>query len=516
MRSLILISFFVSLLPPASATAKPAGVIAAAATSSATKAAPVTCLLQPDCAGSWSPGSADSGANEGVYVQFESTIDSDAVEIVSNADATSEEFTLSVNGARVAPEASPKRLSGSGTDRFVMRYSVPGRRIKSVFFRLGVRKGGWRDFSLYSIRFYLNGKRLELTLPVVMPASVMATSILEPKVAYQPANLFDSRYDYAWSTDGKATTGKGESVEIKFNQRQNLAGMIVWNGYQRSEEHFKTNGRVARISITGGQASQTVALGDRMGGQTVTFVTPLKDVSSVKLTIEDTTPGTKYPDVLLSELRFIDDHNQILVPQVTGMLPDSSPLTEPVVDRSLSSVVCTSSISPMNFQSSLRLRHDGSFVIYGKSSGESGSKQTDQVLEGNWELRGGGMRIFGKRYADTVVQKEYSQAVYKIPPSIFQSELKVARFHELTLAEKQELVALIWTRLGRDAEQTSGRPLEILGVGGVVLARGKDQKSLLTNLVKSLDNMNPWTVSSPVLADAMLPSDDIGPCDSSL
>jgi hypothetical protein len=514
MRSMIVISLCVSLLHPTIATANSARVIAAAATSSAAKAAPVNCLLQPDCVGSWSPGSADSGANEGVYVQFESTVDSDIIEIVSNADALSKEFTLSVNGARIAPGPSAKPLAGAS--RFVMRYSVPGHRIKSAFFRLGVRKDGWRNFSLYSIRFFSKGKRIELTLPVVLLASVTATSVLEPKVAYQPANLFDSRYDYAWSTNGKSTNGKGESVEIKFDQPQNLSGMIVWNGYQRSEEHFKTNGRVVKLSITGGQVSETVALADKMGGQTVTFVNPFKDVASVKLTIEDIALGTKYPDVLLSELRFINDHDQILVPQVTGMLPDSSPLTEPLIDRSLSSVVCTSSISAMNFQRSLRLRHDGSFVIYGKSSDESGSKQTDQVWEGNWELRGAGIRIFGKRYADTVVQKEYSQAGYKVPPSIFQSELRVARFHDLTPAEKQQLVALIWTRLSHDAEQTSGQPLEILGAGGIVLARGEDQKSLLTNLVKSLDNMNPWTINSPVLADAMLPSDDIGPCESSL
>lgn len=71
----------------------------------------------------------------------------------------------------------------------------------------------------------------------------------------QPANLFDSRYDYAWSTNGKVTSGKGESVEIKFSQTQNLTGMIVWNGYQRSEEHFKTNGRVAKMSISSGEIS---------------------------------------------------------------------------------------------------------------------------------------------------------------------------------------------------------------------------------------------------------------------
>jgi len=110
-----------------------ARIIVAAATSSATKAALVNCLLEPDCGDSWSPGSADSGANEGVYVQFESTVDSDMIEIVSNADTHSEEFTLSVNGARITPESSAKPLAGAS--RFVMRYSVPSTAEVRVFRR---------------------------------------------------------------------------------------------------------------------------------------------------------------------------------------------------------------------------------------------------------------------------------------------------------------------------------------------------------------------------------------------
>jgi hypothetical protein len=514
MRRMIVFSFLALRLLPTVAGASSPRVIAAAATSSALSAAPVTCLLQPACSGSWSPGSADSGANEGVYVQFENPIDSDTVAIVSNAQEPSQHFILSANGAVLVPGSySPKPLSGA-SGRFVVQYSIPGRHVKSVFFRLGLAKGGWRNFSLYSIQFYSKGKQIELALPVVVPASVTATSVLDPAVAYQPANLFDSRYDYAWSTNGKVTSGKGESVEIKFSQPQNLTGMIVWNGYQRSEEHFKTNGRVAKMSISSTQGSETLDLSDKMGGQTLAFSVPLKEVPSVKLTIEEITPGTKYPDVLLSELRFINDRNQIVVPQVTGILPDANSLTEPLVDRSLSSVACDSSVGAMNFQRSFRLRHDGSFVVYGKSSDEAGSKQIDQVLEGNWELRDGAIRIFGKRYADTVIEKDYSQAIHRTPPSIFQSEFKVFRFRVLTAAEKQQLAALIWTRLARNAAPADRSPLKIWDASGGVLAVGEDQKTLLANLVNSLDKINPWTIRSPILADAMLPSDDVGSCES--
>ena len=512
---LMIFTIFIAALPlPSIAATDSANVIAATATSSSPQAASLNCLLKPDCTGSWSPGSADSGANEGVYVQFEDTVDADAIEFLTNVKDANRAFTVSVNGALVPRTQSVTPLSNRGEGTYAARYSIPGSRIKSIFFRLGIRKGGWQNFSLHAIRFYKQGKILEVGLPVVVPASVTATSVLEPILAYQPANLFDSRYDFAWSTNGKTTSGKGESVELKFGQAQNLSGLIVWNGYQRSEEHFKANGRVSKVSVSDGQVSDSFQVSDRMGSQKVAFANPLKNVSSLKLTIEQVTPGTKYPDVLISELRFIGDHDQILVPQVKGVVPVRGQVTEPLIDRSLSSVVCSSSRAPGNFQRSLRLRGDGSFVIYGKAYDHESGRKTDQVLEGNWELRGAAVRIFGKRYTDTVVRTEYSQTARKVPPSIFQSDLKIAKFHDLSPGERQQLAALIWTRIG-GTTKTGGIPTKITGVGNDVLAQGSDEKTLVTGLVKSLDTLNPWTVSSPILADAMLPSDDIGSCGTS-
>jgi len=74
MRRMIVISTFVLLLQPTIATANSARIIVAAATSSATKAALVNVFSSRIAEDSWSPGFGDSGANEGVYVQFESTV----------------------------------------------------------------------------------------------------------------------------------------------------------------------------------------------------------------------------------------------------------------------------------------------------------------------------------------------------------------------------------------------------------------------------------------------------------
>lgn len=502
-----------ALWVPVAAQADAANVLSVTATSSAKASTSGGCLLQTDCKGDWSPGSADSGANEGVYIQFEAPVSVDAVELVTNDKIRNEPYMLSVNGASASAAGSPKPVRGYGNDAYAVRYAIPGSHVKSVFFRLGVRAGGWRHFSLYSIRFYRGNQPVNLTLPRVVPATVAATSQLDPQVAYQPANLFDSRYDFAWSTDGKATKGPGESIEVKFSSPQDLSGIIIWNGYQRSNTHFSANGRVSRLTIASGQGSEDVAVADKGGAQRIVLPTPLKGASSVRLTIAAIYPGEKYKDVLLSELRFIDSQGRILLPEVVGLEPAPSARTAELVDRSLSSLACSSSFSRGNFQRNFRLRKDGSFVIYAQAYDDG--KKTDQVLEGNWSQVGDEVRIFGKRYAETVLQTEYSQTKTRVPASIFQSDLKIARFQELTPREKKQLVTLIWSRLGGRSSGEGTGDFSILGTGGKALASGTDEKALLEGLGAALDKLNPWTLQSPILADAMLPSDEVGACDSS-
>jgi hypothetical protein len=92
--------------------------------------------------------------------------------------------------------------------------------------------------------------------------------------------------------------------------------------------------------------------------------------------------------------------------------------------------------------------------------------------------------------------------------------LRIAKFNDLTSTQQQELAALVWTRVGSKAdwEEANGAPIAITGVGGSILARGADEKTLLAGLTNSLQRLNPWTVSSPMIADALLFSDEVGGC----
>ncbi|HEX5036277.1 MAG TPA: hypothetical protein VFX30_03885, partial [bacterium] len=424
----ILLSLIPLLFAQPASAAGPAVVLTASATSSAPGSSPVACLLDAACQGSWTPGSADYGVDEGLFVQFEQPVAAQAVEIALPSPNKIESYALKVyvNGKTKDGQgkyyAAVKDEQNAGLLKIVRQdrpYAEPGmplqEPIKSLFLKVDLAppsSEAAEKIKIQKIRLMQGGQPVALTLPVLQPAQVSATSVLDPQTAYHPAHLFDAKADFAWSTDGKRNDGKGESARIRFATPQNIASLIVWNGYQRSEMHFHANSRVKSLELKPANgAAQTVALTDTMGAQRVALPAPLTGVSDLTLTIRDVAPGTKYKDTLISELRFVTPQGQILLPDADLPKPQAPATWSGLVDRSYSSFLfqpaackdCAQDEFGVDFpRQRLRLRSDGSFVIYKYSevqksdSRESPTNQSADVLEGNWEPVPAGIRIFGK------------------------------------------------------------------------------------------------------------------------
>ena len=148
--------------------------------------------------------------------------------------------------------------------------------------------------------------------PERVSGTVSATSTLSPTEAYEAMNLFDSRMEYAWSSDDSA---EGVSLQFDFEEPQSFSGLWIWNGYQRSAMHCWKNARPQRIRF-GNEASGFVELDlqDSLGLQQLSFdrKAPLEG-TSFTLTILDAYPGKNYQDTVISELRFIDSETARVV-----------------------------------------------------------------------------------------------------------------------------------------------------------------------------------------------------------
>lgn len=555
--------FFLSVVCVLAFAAHPAGaasagkggkespqVVAAAGSSSAPGSASIDCLLNPECTGYWTPQAKDAGINEGVYIRFAKPTYCNYIEIAvdgelpdgvmlqafldaqtssrrnsgkkSDSDGGKDDvidIDVELAYETNAPKRSVYRVSAVNVDdeREPLRYAA-----QSVFIKLASFRPGEVDAAaprIVSIRFYQQetlaeddhqATPLALRLPRIAAAAVSATSILEPHFAYSPTKLFDSQPDMAWSTNGAKNNGVGESIDVSFSQEEEIHGIMLWNGYQRSPVHYQANNRVKSLKVAG----QTLAVKDAMGAQTLMLPIPIKK-RDVTLEIAGVYPGGSYKDTLLSELRFIGADNTLLLPATSPVVPDAPKHIASLLDKTFTSFISAMEWDGANayaHDSSIRLRGNGSFVIYtdmGRDAGEDWS----HIIEGNWDPQPDGtLRLFGKKYRAVVgvnadrgsyIGGEALDARNKTPaPRIFKSSMKVLYFNDLSPQEQKNAVM----------QKIRSFPLTEEGESEIVFSLNTDaphskrwEPEFVENCVKLLRKVNPVCFSSDVYTDMTLP-----------
>ncbi len=133
-------------------------------------------------------------------------------------------------------------------------------------------------------------------------ASSMLASQGSGKYNYRMQNLMYQ--DGAAWVESKSDHGIGEWVLFDFGAQKSVSSISFINGYTRTEKSFRTNSRVAKLTIelsTG--ARFQVGLQDVMERQSFDFPEQVL-VAWVKLTIDQVYEGSKYSDTALSYVGF--------------------------------------------------------------------------------------------------------------------------------------------------------------------------------------------------------------------
>ncbi|MFA6903449.1 MAG: hypothetical protein WC236_10230 [Gallionellaceae bacterium] len=523
-------------------------ILAASATSSSADSSDISCLLDAKCNGKWKPASRDSGVDEGIYLQFSEDVSLYSIELDIVDENVDPSMVLYLNGKTTGPDdvvyinGRAKKSVGkiatyifSGRDEENFQNSLHTD-TRSVFIKISkMYTEEARKPTFKALRFYRRSKvgdpkkvvtaLVQFRLPKIAKTEVDASSILSPTTAYHPANLFDSRYDFAWSTDGSKVSGIGEKLYLTFSNEVNIAGLLIWNGYQRSTTHFEKNGRVKSLRLVSAQGdSQSVALASNYAAQKVNLTKPLMRVKQLTIEIDDIFNGSSYKDVLISELRFIDDKGNIIQPQ--------APLPKLVYDKKWDDFIDSSwstflhGLRPGEPECGftcnnkrLRLRSNGSFVLYLDFGSKNDGSVSANVLEGNWAVEQDVLRIFGKRYTTELQSSDYVQAAKSksVPTAkIFQSNFTFTRYNDLPKA-KQESVFQAMIK-SRAAVQDAGYGFAWENTCNIASDSKDGQlfassyQALLTMTRKYIVKINPYYIESSVVTDLFMPSDKVSVC----
>ncbi|MCB9761708.1 MAG: hypothetical protein H6739_17825 [Alphaproteobacteria bacterium] len=407
------------LTPPPSVAADPGVPLQALVPTSGADAAKA---LDGDPTTGWRP--AGDGADEGLLLRFEEPVTLEEVTLRACPDASSARWTLYLNGAEAVTEAEFNAKAP-------ISWSEPGgRAVRSLFAR--VNSG--EKACLAEVEVATPDGPLDLAPPRAVTGRVSASSTLEPADAYHPAYLFDSRTDFGW-VEGADGLGIGESLTLTLDAPVTIGWIELWNGYQRSPDHFAKNGRAKRISVTadGGNPVELV-VADTQGPQKLELPAPLQG-KVWTITILEATPGTKYPDLVLSELRLWDRQGPLTVTTPHAAERRKALLAQ-VKGSSLEAALDGAYATPCGdweMVATLKLRSDHSFVWY---QTEETDGTLTEVFDGAWVVDEAGspsstVKLYGRRHRTTEDWNPYGDSGKKETVRIGGGTLTVSRVEAL-------------------------------------------------------------------------------------
>lgn len=225
-----------------------------------------------------------------------------------------------------------------------------------------------------TVSFFKNGKKLDVLYPEPILGQVTASSTLPNYPAY---GLFDGSIDFAW-VEGVKTDGVGESIQVTLETSIDLAGIEIFNGYQRLDALFHKNGSVTEILVSNGPESFTIPVADKQGGQRIFFPKTLTG-KNFSFTIQKVRPGKTWKDTVIAEIIFLGEKGKrySVIDQNAKEFRDS--ILAKSKNTILSSVVNKAYFADIpEGRMDYVFRSNGSFVIWKDDLKEK------RVLDGNW------------------------------------------------------------------------------------------------------------------------------------
>ncbi len=333
----------------------------------------------------WKPEGTPIG--EGITFRFEEPVDVKSVEVQGCAGSETAELDLVFDGFR--REVTLKDGKGKTSPSFKWR---------TLFLKVESGSG-----CIAEVNF--TGLAGNVKPPRTVHGKVSVSSVLTPADAYHPGYMFDGRLDFGW-VEGSKGTGEGEWLTITLDAPATVSALEIWNGYQRSPDHFQKNCRPKKVtlSIDGGEGI-ALELADRDGPQKLPLPKAVKG-SAFKLTIDEVVKGSKYTDMVISEVRFHDEQGPLEI-DTDDVKERAAALKTEVSGKPLEALVGArmTSVCPEG-QLTVKLRSNHTFAFYEDTT--RGSVSINEVVDGAWIVKSDkAIELFGRRQKISVDDRPY-------------------------------------------------------------------------------------------------------------
>ncbi|MEM6964395.1 MAG: hypothetical protein AAF573_06490 [Bacteroidota bacterium] len=238
-----------------------------------------------------------------------------------------------------------------------------------------------------------DGNAMSVVPPRKVKATVNASSTLSPVSSYGVAHLFDNKIEYAW-VEGVDGYGEDEQINFQLQEEVDIEKIQVWNGYQRSPNHYRNNSRVKGFSLgnTTGK-SYDYTLRDDDAPQMIDMKVSLES-KDFTFKINSAYEGKRYADLAVSELLFFEPTDNGFRPLQLEVVNNSVPqmitqkskgtLLEPLLNNRIANEM-EYTLSGFYAERSIVLRSNGTFSLSLMESVEDDDAYTS-VADGHWEI----------------------------------------------------------------------------------------------------------------------------------
>ena len=127
---------------------------------------------------------------------------------------------------------------------------------------------------------------------------------------YPLKNLVDNDPATAWVYEQQGTSKGHVGFKIEFTEQKWVDGILISNGYLKSEKLYKANNRVRKLSIKTSAGQDIVReLKDEFSVQNVLL--PMQKIKWIEVTILDFVKGELYTDHCISEFHPVFENKKL-------------------------------------------------------------------------------------------------------------------------------------------------------------------------------------------------------------
>jgi hypothetical protein len=150
------------------------------------------------------------------------------------------------------------------------------------------------------------------------------SSVLEPQggITYGPQNIADGKKSTAWC-EGVPSNGEGQLIEMRIKEGSAFRRILIQNGYGKSEESFRNNGRLKTIEVSADGGEKRQANLPDTHDVSIVELPRVGVYRSVTISILEVYSGEKSADTCVDYISPDFEHEEALSP-----LPQAPPPAE--------------------------------------------------------------------------------------------------------------------------------------------------------------------------------------------